>query len=244
MEEKSHDFVPIRHIAFIMDGNGRWAKKRLLPRYEGHKVGVDQIKKIVVSCFDDYDIHTVSLFAFSTENWDRPQKELDVLFKLLKEFFEREIDYFMERETKIVVLGLLEDPRIPKATYDVIKKAIERTKDNKKNVFQVLFNYGSQIEIADACKRIALDVKDGKLNIEDINKESFKNYLWTKEFSDVDLLVRTSGEERLSNCLLYQIAYAEFIFEDTLWPDYNIQTLKKDIEIYRHRNRRFGAIKQ
>ena len=234
----------IHHIAFIMDGNGRWAKKRRLPRSSGHKVGVDIIKNIVESCYDDYGIYAVSLFTFSTENWNRPQQELKTLFKLLKEFFDKEIDYFNSRGTKINVLGELDDPRIPKDTLETIKNAIERTKNNSTNVFNVLFNYGSRNEIADACKLMAIDVKDGKLDVESINKDTFKNYLFTKELSDVDLLVRTSGEQRISNCLLYQIAYAEFVFEETLWPDYTKETLKKDIHMFLHRNRRFGAIKE
>lgn len=234
----------IRHIAFIMDGNGRWAKKRLLPRSSGHKVGVDIIKKIVESCYDDYGIYAVSLFTFSTENWNRPQKELDTLFKLLKEFFDKEIDYFNSRGTKINVLGELDDPRIPKDTLKTIHNAIESTKNNSTNFFNVLFNYGSRNEIADAAKLVAQDVKDGKIDISSIDKDTFKNYLFTKDLSDIDLLVRTSGEQRLSNCLLYQVAYAEFVFEDTLWPDYTPETLKKDIEIYLKRNRRFGAIEE
>lgn len=240
MAEKEQ--TPIRHIAFIMDGNGRWAKKRLLPRSSGHKVGVDIIKRIVESCYDDYGIYAVSLFTFSTENWNRPQKELDTLFRLLKEFFEREIDYFKKRGTKINVLGELDDPRIPKDTLMTIHKAIDETRDNSKNVFNVLFNYGSRNEIADAAKKIALDVKSGNLDPSLIDPKTFSKYLFTGELSDIDLLVRTSGEQRLSNCLLYQVAYAEFVFEETLWPDYTPETLKKDIEIFRHRNRRFGAI--
>lgn len=235
-------YPSIRHIAFIMDGNGRWAKKRLLPRSSGHKVGVDKIKTIVESCYDDYGIYAVSLFTFSTENWNRPQKELDTLFRLLKEFFEKEIDYFNQRGTKINVLGELDDPRIPKDTLKTIHDAMNLTKNNTKNVFNVLFNYGSRNEISDASRKIALDVRDGKLDPESINPQIFSSYLFTGELSDIDLLVRTSGEQRLSNCLLYQVAYAEFVFEDTLWPDYSPEVLRKDIEIFSHRNRRFGAI--
>jgi len=235
--------VPIKHIAFIMDGNGRWAKKRLLPRSSGHKAGVDRIKTIVETCYDVYGIYAVSLFTFSTENWNRPQKELDTLFRLLKEFFDREIDYFCARQTQIRVLGRLDDPRIPKDTLDTILNAVEKTKGFSKNVFNVLFNYGSRTEIANACKAMAIDVREGRLDPEAITKDTVKDYLYTRELSDVDLLIRTSGEERLSNCLLYQVAYAEFVFEPTLWPDYTPATLARDIEIYTHRNRRFGAIK-
>ncbi|MFA6830168.1 MAG: polyprenyl diphosphate synthase [Bacilli bacterium] len=236
--------VGITHIAFIMDGNGRWAKKRLLPRSAGHKAGVGKIKEIVTSCYDDFGIYAVSLFTFSTENWNRPEKEISILFTLLKEFFTQEIDYFCSRGTHINVLGRLDDKRIPQDVLDTINMAMNRTKDCSKNVFNVLFNYGSRDEIAQASKKLAIDVKDGKLSCEDITPEVFSKYLYTGELSNIDLLVRTSGEERLSNCLLYQVAYSEFIFEDTYWPDYTKATLAKDIDLFSHRNRRFGAIKQ
>ena len=234
---------PIKHIAFIMDGNGRWAKSRLLDRSSGHKKGVSIIKEIVESAFDDHNIYAVSLFTFSTENWNRPASEIKILFKLLKEFFTNEIEHFKNRGTQIRVLGDLEDTRIPKDILKVINDAMDKTKDCSKNVFNVLFNYGSRNEIINATKKIAIDVQEKKINIKDINKDIFDQYLYTKELSDIDLLIRTSGEERLSNCLLYQVAYAEFIFNDKYWPDYTKEELSKDIDIYYHRNRRFGAIK-
>ncbi|MCI1735229.1 MAG: polyprenyl diphosphate synthase [Bacilli bacterium] len=235
--------VPIRHIAFIMDGNGRWAKKRFLPRSAGHKAGVSRIKEIVTSCYDDHGIYAVSLFTFSTENWNRPEKEIAILFSLLKEFFLKEIDYFVSRGTHINVLGDLDDPRIPKDILETIQMAMNRTKDLSKNVFNVLFNYGSRDEIVRASRAIAQDAMAGKIDPKTLTQKDFSRYLFTGELSDVDLLVRTSGEERLSNCLLYQIAYAEFVFEPTYWPDYSKDTLAHDIDLYRQRNRRFGAIK-
>lgn len=235
--------VPIKHIAFIMDGNGRWAKKRLLPRSSGHEAGVNKIKEIVTSCYDDFGIYAVSLFTFSTENWNRPQKEISILFKLLKDFFNKEIDYFISRGTKIQVLGELEDERIPKDVKETIDRAMARTAHLDKNVFNVLFNYGSRDEIVKASQRFALDcLKNGK-EPTSLTQKEFASYLFTGALSDVDLLVRTSGEQRLSNCLLYQVAYGEFVFEETFWPDYTKETLKKDIDIYNHRSRRFGAIK-
>lgn len=233
---------PLKHIAFIMDGNGRWAKKRLLPRTMGHKAGVSRIKEIITSCYDDYGIYACSLYAFSSENWNRPQKEVDTIFKLLKEFFTKEIDYFMTRDTKINVLGDLEDPRFPLDTRKVIYEAIDRTKNNTKNVFNVLLNYGGRNDILKATKELANLAKEGKIDPNKITFKDFEDHLYTKDLSNVDLLIRTSGEERISNCLLYQIAYSELIFDSTYWPDFDKKELAKCIQIYNERDRRFGAI--
>ena len=235
----------LRHIAFIMDGNGRWAKKRLLPRSMGHRAGVKRIKEIITACFEDYGIHTASLYCFSTENWNRPKDEITTLFRLLRTFFEKEIDYFRKKDVRIRVLGFLEDERIPEDTRKTILQAMEDTKDCKSHVFNVLFNYGGRQEILFATKKIAQKVKDGKLDVDTLTEKDFEAELFTgAEDSNVDLLVRTSGEERLSNCLLYQIAYSEFLFTDTYWPDFDKTELAKCIDIYNHRNRRFGAIKE
>ena len=233
----------LKHIAFIMDGNGRWAKKRLLPRSLGHKAGVNKIKEIIDSCYDDYNIYATTLFTFSTENWNRPQKEIDTLFNLLEEFFKKEIEYFKNRGTRIQVLGNLDDKRIPQSVKDTILHAMDETKNNTKNVFNVLFNYGSRFEIIEACKKIASLVKEDKVNVENIDNKLFEDNLYTKELSDIDLLIRTSGEERLSNCLLYQVAYAEFVFTPCYWPDFNKKELNRCLIEYSKRNRRFGEIK-
>lgn len=233
----------LKHIAFIMDGNGRWAKKRLLPRSLGHKAGVNKIKEIIDSCYDDYNIYATTLFTFSTENWNRPQKEIDTLFNLLEEFFKKEIEYFKNRGTRIQVLGNLDDKRIPQSVKDTILHAMDETKNNSKNVFNVLFNYGSRFEIVEACKKIASLVKEDKVNVENIDNKLFEDNLYTKELSDIDLLIRTSGEERLSNCLLYQVAYAEFVFTPCYWPDFNKKELNRCLIEYSKRNRRFGEIK-
>jgi undecaprenyl diphosphate synthase len=235
--------VPIRHIAFIMDGNGRWAKKRLLPRSAGHKAGVRRIKEIITSCYDDYGIYAATLFTFSTENWNRPADEIHTLFQLLKEFFQQEIDYFMKRETKINVLGDLSDPRIPADVLETIQDAVKRTSKNRKNVFNVLFNYGGRPEILKAAKEIAEEAKAGKIDPEKLTAKDFESHLYTEDLSDIDLLIRTSGEERISNCLLYQIAYSEFVFTPTYWPDFDKKELRKCIEAYQKRDRRFGGIK-
>lgn len=237
-------YAPLKHIAFIMDGNGRWAKQRLLPRSAGHKAGVAKIHEIIDSAFEDYGIYAASLFCFSTENWNRPQQEISTLFELLKEFFQREIGYFMEKSTQVMVLGELDDPRIPKDILDTIHDAVDRTKNNTRHVFNVLFNYGGRREILDATKKIAQEVKDGKIAVDDIDDELFKQHLFTKEISDIDLLIRTSGEERISNCFLYQLAYTELEFVDVYWPSFSKKDLAKCLEEYTHRNRRFGAIKE
>ena len=237
-------YAPLRHIAFIMDGNGRWAKSRMLNRSAGHRAGVKKIREIIECAFDEYSIYAASLFCFSTENWNRPEQEISTLFSLLKEFFEREIDYFMEKKTQVRVLGVLDDPRIPSDVLETINNAVDKTKNNTDHVFNVLFNYGGRADILQATRRIAQEVKDGKLNVEDIDSNVFKQHLYTQELSDIDLLIRTSGEERISNCFLYQLAYTELEFIDTYWPSFSKKDLARCLENYTHRNRRFGAIKE
>ncbi|MDD6240275.1 MAG: polyprenyl diphosphate synthase [Eubacteriales bacterium] len=236
--------APLRHIAFIMDGNGRWAKKRLLPRSAGHKAGVDRIHEVIDCAFEDYGIYAATLFCFSTENWNRPQKEIDTLFRLLNEFFKKEIDYFMKKGTRINVLGNLEDPRIPEDVRKTIQESTEETKNNTKHVFNVLFNYGGRYDILQSTRRISEEVKEGKLDPSAIDEKVFSSHLLTGELSDIDCLIRTSGEERISNCCLYQVAYAELIFTPTYWPSFDKKELAKCLYEYEHRNRRFGAIKE
>lgn len=234
---------PLKHIAFIMDGNGRWAKKRLLPRSMGHKAGVRNVKTIADLCFKKYHIKAVSLFVFSTENWNRPEKEVSYLFRLLADFFKMYLEEFLEDGTKILVSGDLEDQRIPLETKNTILEAVEKTKDCKNFVFNVLYNYGGRREIAAASRKIALEVKEGKLKAEDINEEVFARHLYQPELPDVDLLVRTSGELRISNCLLWESAYAEMVFPKTLWPDYSEEDLVRDLKEYCSRKRRYGGLK-
>ena len=234
---------PLKHIAFIMDGNGRWAKKRLLPRSMGHKAGVRNVKTIADLCFKKYHIKAVSLFVFSTENWNRPEKEVSYLFRLLADFFKMYLEEFLEDGTKILVSGDLEDQRIPLETKNTILEAVEKTKDCKNFVFNVLYNYGGRREIAAASRKIALEVKEGKMKAEDINEEVFARHLYQPELPDVDLLVRTSGELRISNCLLWESAYAEMVFPKTLWPDYSEEDLVRDLKEYCSRNRRYGGLK-
>lgn len=234
---------PLKHIAFIMDGNGRWAKQRLLPRSMGHKAGVKNVKKIVDSCFDDFNIFACSLFVFSTENWNRPEHEISYLFNLLKVFFEDNIDEFKEKGVQVIVSGDLTDSRIPEDVLSTINKAVEETKDGKNHVFNVLFNYGGRREIVYAAKRIAEDYKNNKIDLDSIDEKYFSKNLYNSSLVDVDLLIRTSGEERISNCILYELAYSELIFTESYWPSFTKEDLIKCLKEYESRNRRFGGLK-
>lgn len=238
------DTKSLSHILFIMDGNGRWAKKRLLPRTAGHLAGVKRIKEIVDECFLTYQIPYVSLFCFSSENWNRPEAEVSTLFKLLKEFFSSNIEDFKSKGVKIRVVGDLADKRIPTDILNTINEAMKETKELNKYNFTVLFNYGGRQDVVQATKRFASLYKEGKVELDSLNVKSFEDYLWTKDLPDVDLMVRTSGELRVSNCYLYQLAYAEMEFPKTYWPDYSVKSLKESLDDFYGRNRRFGAIKE
>ncbi len=234
----------LNHIAFIMDGNGRWAKKRFLGRSAGHKAGVRRINEIVLSSFFDHDIKYVTLFAFSSENWNRPEEEVSTLFDLLTDYFNDNIDNFVERKIKIQVVGDLSDERLPRHVLDAIKNAEERTSSFEDHIFTVLFNYGGRNDILHSAKEIAKKVESGELKAEDVNDDVFRSNLVSSSIPDIDLLIRTSGEMRISNCPLYQAGYTEFVFNIALWPDYNKDELAEDINIYYHRQRRYGSIKQ
>lgn len=238
------DTKSLKHILFIMDGNGRWAKKRLLPRTAGHLAGVKRIKEIVDECFLTYQIPYVSLFCFSSENWNRPEAEVSTLFKLLKEFFSSNIEDFKSKGVKVRVVGDLADKRIPTDILNTINEAMEETKELNKYNFTVLFNYGGRQDVVQATKRFASLYREGKVELDSLNVKSFEDYLWTKDLPDVDLMVRTSGELRVSNCYLYQLAYAEMEFPKTYWPDYSVKSLKESLDDFYGRNRRFGAIKE
>ncbi len=228
------------HIAFIMDGNGRWAKARGLPRYLGHKEACKRIIELFEYC-REYGIRYMSFYAFSTENWNRPQDEIDHLMDYLEEFFKKEIDYLDSVGTKIVVSGDL--GRIREQTRVICQNAIDRTKNNDKWFINICLNYGGRDEIVRASKKIAADYKEGKISLGDINESTFKNYLWNPLLPDVDLLIRTSGEERLSNYMLYECAYSEFVFTKVKWPDFKREAFIDCLKEYCDRNRRFGGLK-
>lgn len=232
---------PIKHIAFIMDGNGRWAKKRLMPRTYGHKVACKRIIEIV-RFVRSIGIKVVTLYAFSTENWNRPEDEITKLFQYLEDFFNEYINEFIKEKCRIQVSGDIS--RLPEKTQKIINEAIDLTKDFDDYVFNICLNYGGRQEIVRATKLILKDVKIGKLDIEKLDTEIYKDYLYTKGLPEIDLMVRTSGEKRISNFLPYQLAYSEFIFTDTCWPDFTPDKLKECLKEYEKRDRRFGAIKE
>ena len=235
---------PLKHIAFILDGNGRWAQARLLTRSMGHKAGVKNIRTIIEPCFFTYNIYCASLYVFSTENWNRPEKEIDYLFGLLKQFFFDYKNEFKDRNVRVLVSGDLDDKRIPDDIKEIISEVVEETKDNTEHILNVLFNYGGRREIVDACKKIVTTDRKESVNVDNLNEETFKEYLYGGSIlPDVDLLIRTSGEQRISNCVLYELAYAEFIFNKKYWPAYTVKDLEKDLKIYDSRNSRFGGLK-
>ncbi len=230
----------LKHIAFIMDGNGRWAKKRNLPRTAGHKVGCERVSDIYQECVRQ-GIKYISLYAFSTENWSRPKSEINLLFKYLEHFFKREINNMIKDGTKIVVSGDIS--KLPEKTQRIINNSIDVTKDCSNFVFNICLNYGGRTDIIRACKAFCKDVMDENKNIDDLNEENFNDYLYSHELPPIDLLIRTSGETRISNFMLYQLAYAEMIFDETPWPDFDKNCLIKDIKLFKTRDRRFGSIK-
>ncbi|AYF92493.1 isoprenyl transferase [Apilactobacillus bombintestini] len=231
------------HIAIIMDGNGRWAQKRHLPRIAGHKQGMNVVKKITKSA-SDLGVKVLTLYAFSTENWKRPDQEVNYLMSLPEKFFNTFVPDLVKNNVKVNVMGYTD--MLPKSTQKAINDAIEDTKDCTGMILNFALNYGSQDEIVTAVQKISQKVVDGELSVSDISKKTVDNNLMTadlNEFANPDLLIRTSGEERLSNFLLWQLAYSEFVFDDTMWPDFTDESLKKCISEFQQRHRRFGGLK-
>ncbi|WP_294579269.1 isoprenyl transferase [uncultured Thomasclavelia sp.] len=229
-----------QHIAFIMDGNGRWAKKRKMPRTYGHHEGTKTIRDIALCC-NSLGVKAMTVYAFSTENFARPDSEVQYIFKLPKDFFEAYMKELMENNVKITTIGHLE--MAPDETQKIINRAIEKTKNNTGMILCFAFIYGGRDEIVTATKKIAGKVLEGEISVENIDENIFASQLMTADLPDVDLMVRTSGEQRLSNFLLWQLAYAEFVFTDVLWPDFDEIELKKAIWLYQNRDRRFGGLK-
>ena len=227
------------HVAFIMDGNGRWAKKRGMPRLFGHNAGTETIKKIVKES-QRIGIKYITFYAFSTENWKRPTDEVDGLMQILVKFIKSEIDEIHENNVKVSILGDIE--ALPSIAKEAVLYAIDKTMLNDGMYFNIALNYGGRAEIMNAVKKIAMDVKDGKCSVEQINEEMISKSLYTANFPDPDLMIRTSGEKRLSNFLLWQLAYSEFIFLDVFWPDFTEEVFRKALLEYDQRNRRFGAV--
>lgn len=230
----------IQHIAFIMDGNGRWAKARHLPRHLGHKAGCERVKDVYEECIAQ-GIKYASLYAFSTENWNRPKDEINHLFEYLEIFFRRERDTMMKDGCRVVCSGDIS--KLPPKTLKTVQETIQMTKNNTRFTCNICLNYGGKAEIVRAAKAFAEEVKANKKDINDLTEENFDDYLYTKGMPPVDLLIRTSGEQRTSNFLPWQLAYAEFIFTPVAWPDFSKEEFRKCLEEYNNRNRRFGGIK-
>ena len=231
----------VNHVALIMDGNGRWAKKRGLPRTKGHEEGCKRIIEIF-DIFKEKHIKVMTLYAFSTENWNRPKSEITLLFRYLDKFFKDNIDTFMKDGVRVQVMGDIS--RLPVHSQKTVKNAIERTKDNDNYVFNIALNYGSRQELVKATKEIAELVKENKLDIDNINEDTISEHLYTSNLPPIDLMIRTSGELRLSNYLLYQLAYSEFIFTPTYWPDFTKDKFEECLEEYQTRDRRYGKIEE
>ncbi|MBE9502769.1 MAG: isoprenyl transferase [Proteobacteria bacterium] len=236
MEELDKDNIP-RHVAIIMDGNGRWARKRLMNRINGHRRGMEAVKNVVMAS-RELGIKYLTLYAFSTENWRRPKEEVRALMSLLGKYLRSELTLMIENNIKLISIGNIDN--IPKDEKEVLLNTIEKTKENKGMVLNLALSYGGRSEILDATRALADEVKKGELESSEIDAELFSSHLLTSEIPDPDLLIRTSGEMRISNFLLWQVAYAELYFTDTLWPDFNKEELFKAIKEYQSRERRFG----
>ncbi|MBG9988128.1 isoprenyl transferase [Aerococcaceae bacterium DSM 111176] len=231
-----------KHIAIIMDGNGRWAKKRFLPRIAGHNKGVETIKEIVRHS-NKLGIKVVTIYAFSTENWGRPEDEVKHLMNLPKKFFDDYLPELMENNIKVQTIGDIK--RLPKETHNMMKEAFKKTENNDGMILNIALNYGSQHEITQATRLIAQAAKDGDIAVEDIDIDLVSSYLETAnlgEYQNPDLMIRTSGEQRLSNFLLWQLAYSEFYFVDKFWPDFTPEDLEIALQSYADRNRRYGKL--
>lgn len=228
------------HVAIIMDGNGRWAQKRGLKRTKGHQKGAEVLKRISEYVYDK-EIKVLSVFAFSTENWKRDKEEVDYLMDLFLKAFKDNFDAVKKKGVKVVFSGLKD--KLSDKVVKAMEKMSEETKNNNNGVFNICLNYGGQDEIVNASKKISEDVLNGNLKVNDITKDSFSKYLFN-DLPPIDLLIRTSGEYRISNFMLWQMAYAELYFTDTLWPDFDEKQMDKAIEVFNNRDRRFGGVKK
>ncbi len=228
-----------KHVAIIMDGNGRWAKERRLPRTAGHRVGINRIKEIIKAA-SDLGIKVLTLFAFSTENWSRPKREVDMLMRSLNNFLNRQIHELIKNNIRFMAIG--RDDPLPKSLQAKIKEVEDKTKDNTGIVVVLALNYGARQEIVDAVKKFTFQVLKGETTLDDLDVGSFSNYFYTAGLPDPDLLIRTSGEMRISNFLLWQLSYAELYFPKVYWHDFKRQELENALEVYQERERRFGGI--
>ena len=230
-----------RHIAIVMDGNGRWAEERGLPRSEGHRAGTAAVRRVVEAC-REFGVRHLTLYAFSTENWKRPPAEIRALMGLLREFLDEHLEEMLKNGLRLNVIG--QTDRLPHFVRSRLAKAMERTAGGTEGTLTLALSYGARAEIAAAARRIAAKVKDGLIRPEDITEETVAGHLDTASLPDPDLLIRTAGEMRLSNFLLWQLSYAEFWFTDLCWPDFDREVLKQAIDEFGRRQRRFGGLRR
>lgn len=228
-----------RHVAIILDGNGRWAESKNLSRSQGHIEGVKRVEEIV-EVARQMGIQVLTLYTFSTENWTRPQSEVSMIMKILCAVLDEKIKKLIKDNIQFRSIGRREG--IPPEVLEKLERSIELTKKNTGLVVNIAFNYGSRVEIVDAIKNLAKDVKDGRLQVEQINEQTISDALYTKGLPDPDLLIRTSGEKRISNFLLWQLSYAELYFTEKYWPQFDKAEFEKAIQDYQNRERRFGNI--
>jgi len=237
--ENDASFNPPRHVAIIMDGNGRWAQARRLPRSHGHKVGVDTLKKTVRAA-REFGIQYLTLFSFSSENWSRPEGEINELFSLLRLFIRRDLAELHKNNVRVRIIGSRQG--LPADVLKLLVEAEKLTRENDAQTLVIAFNYGSRDEIANAAKLIAQKVSSGQLSIDEINPDLVSKHLHTADIPDPDMIIRTSGEKRLSNFLMWQSAYSELVFVDCLWPEFNKAMLGKCLDEYANRTRKFGGL--
>ncbi len=230
-----------RHVAIIMDGNGRWARRRLLPRLEGHRRGAKSVRRAVEFSRSN-GIQVLTLYAFSTENWNRPEKEVSGLMRLLSEFLDSELEEIHSNDIRFMTIG--DTSRLPRLLMDKIDAAKKHTAANQTMILNIALSYGGRQDILKATRDILRDVQAGRLDQDNITEAVFSEYLYSRQLPDPDLLIRTGGELRISNFLLWQVAYTELYFTETLWPDFNEKTFADAIEAYQVRQRRFGMISE
>jgi len=228
-----------QHIAIIMDGNGRWAQKKKLPRVKGHERGAKTVEKIIDGCLD-LGVQYLTLYAFSTENWNRPKNEIKHLMRYLSWYLDNKLEDLVSKGVRFNTIGRIN--QLPVDVQKKIERNKEQTKKNKKLIFTLALSYSGRTDILDAAMAIATDIKNKKINYEQIDEDVFSEYLSTNSIPDVDLLIRTSGEQRISNFLLWEISYAELFFTSVLWPDFKVKDLEKAIDVFKSRNRRFGKV--
>ncbi|MCD5390769.1 isoprenyl transferase [candidate division NPL-UPA2 bacterium] len=239
LEEKLDKAKLPQHVAIIMDGNGRWARKRDLPRVAGHRAGVKSVREIVRAC-GEIGIKVLTLYAFSVENWKRPRREVDTLMRLLRESLRRELPNLNKNQVRLRAIGRLKE--LPPKVQEALEKAIKSTEGNEGLILNLAINYGGRSEIVDAVKSLAKDVEKGVCKPDEVSEEIFEKYLYTSHVPDPDLLIRTSGEHRVSNFLLWQVSYSEIWITPVYWPDFRRHHLLGALLDYQERKRRFGGI--